>query len=316
MIKKFSAIEDRLNALRKEGLIRGEQTGFKQLDELYSIKEGSYTFILGAPHSGKSEFCFELIINQAQRYGKRSLIYSPETGSVEQIYAELIHKKVGKKIYLSGDYFCSDDEYMEAVEWVDKYFDIVDTDDKSFSLNELYELCTDCSIIFADPYNELSHDMSKYGTRQDLYIEDLIGSMRRFTSKKKKHVILTLHPSVQMMQEDKDSKVMYYPMPTARQAAGGQSLFRKAMTWINIWRPPISLFNADGQPYKDNELLVTIEKAKPKGVSTRGTMSIFFDWKRNRYYEVIDGYNKYAFEHEMNIDRFEMPRSSEFEDLF
>ena len=47
--------------------------------------------------------------------------------------------------------------------------------------------------------------------------------------------------------------------------------------------------------------MVNIEKAKPKGVSKRGTISLFFDWKRNRYFEEGDYKDLYAFEHEKAI---------------
>ena len=87
-------------------------------------------------------------------------------------------------------------------------------------------------------------------------------------------------------------------MPMAREAAGGQALLRKAMTWINMWRPPSGMLNESGMPYRDNEVLINIEKAKPKGVSKRGTISLFFDWKRNRYYEEGEYKDLYSFEHE------------------
>jgi hypothetical protein len=54
----------------------------------------------------------------------------------------------------------------------------------------------------------------------------------------------------------------------------------------------------NGMPYRDNEVLINIEKAKPKGVSNRGTISLFFDWKKNRYYEEGEYKDLYAFEHE------------------
>jgi len=301
MIKKFTHIQKELEKLRAEGLQRGNNTGFKCLDELYSIKPGSFTFVLGPPHSGKTEFCFELLFNQAEKYGRKSLIYSPETGSVEQIYAELIHKRCGKQIFTSLPGHADDKEYFAAVNWIDEYFDIIDSNERSFSLDEIYGMCGDNHLIFADPYNELNHDMSKFGTRQDLYIEDLIGNMRRFVSKNKKHVILALHPSVQEMTEDKETKNKYYGMATARQAAGGQSLFRKAMGWINIWRPPVFL-RQDGIAYKENEVIINVEKAKPKGSANRGTTSLYFNWKTNRYYEDINGRDRYAFEHEKGDD--------------
>jgi hypothetical protein len=96
-------------------------------------------------------------------------------------------------------------------------------------------------------------------------------------------------------------------MPMAREAAGGQALLRKAMTWINMWRPPSGMQDENGIPYKENQVLINIEKAKPKGVSTRGTISLYFDWKKNRYFEEGEYKNLYAFEHETQTNHFREP---------
>lgn len=282
--------------MRENGTPRGESTGFSCLDKLYSVKQGTYTFILAPPHHGKSEFSFELVFNQAQKYGKKSLVYSPETGSVEDIYAEFIHKFTGKPFYKSLQGHVDDKEYFQAINYIDEYFSIIDSDEKSYSFNDIVSMVTNEKIILTDPYNELKHDMSQFGTRQDLYIEDLCGEIRRYCKKNKKHWMLTLHPANQSIVSD--GGLRYYPMPMAREAAGGQALFRKAMTWINLWRPPIGLNDEYGKPYRENELLVNIEKAKPKGVATKGTTRLFFDWKRNRYFEEGDYKDLYAFEHE------------------
>lgn len=300
MIKKYKNIQLSIDDLRQIGIPRGENTGFKKLDELYSIKKGSFTFILAPPHNGKSEFCFELLINQAQKYGKKSLIYSPETGSVEEIYAELIHKLTGKPFYKSIPGHADDKEFYQAINYIDEMFSIVDGDEKSYSFKDLTSLVTDEEILLLDPYNELTHDMSEFGTRQDLYIEQLCSEIRRYCKKSKKHCLLTLHPANQQIVNEKG--VRFYPMPMAREAAGGQALLRKAMTWINMWRPPVNLNNDLGYPYKENEVLITIEKAKPKGVSTRGTISLFFDWKKNRYFEEGEYNDLYAFAHENQTD--------------
>ena len=296
MIKKYKHIEQSLNDLRDYGIPRGENTGFKKLDQLYSIKQGSYTFILAAPHHGKSEFCFELIINQAIKYGKKSLIYSPETGSVEDIYAELIHKLSGKPFYKSISDSVDDRKYYEAINYIDEMFSIVDGDEKAYSFKDLTELVTDEKIIMSDPYNELVHDMSEFGSRQDLYIESLCSEIRRYCKKNKMHCLQTLHPAHQQIINEKGFR--FYPMPMAREAAGGQALLRKAMTWINMWRPPSGMNDENGYPYRDNEVLINIEKAKPKGVANKGTIRLFFDWKRNRYYEEGEYKDLYAFDHE------------------
>ena len=294
MIRKFKDIQESLIEMREKGNPRGENTGFACLDEFYSIKEGSYTFILAPPHHGKSEFAFELAFAQAEKYGKKTLIYSPETGSTEDIYAEFIHKYTGKPFYTSIPGSVDDKQFYNAVNYIDEMFSIVDSDEKAYGFNDLIKLVREEKIILTDPYNELKHDMSEYGNRQDLYIEDLCGDIRRYCKKNKKHWLLTLHPANQQAILDK-SGLRYYPMPMAREAAGGQALFRKAMTWINLWRPPSGMLDDNGMPFEENVTLINIEKAKPKGVAKKGQTKLYFDWKKNRYFEFP---KLYAFEHE------------------
>lgn len=303
MIKKFKDIEGELNKMRDAGTPKGNPTGFKTLDELFTIKLGSYTFILGAPHQGKSELAFELSFNQATRFGKKSLVYSSETGTVADIYAEFIHKYTGKSIYKDNEHCVKDQDYYKAVNWIDEYFSVIDTEDRSLSFQEIGDLVTNETMILADPYNEVKHDMSGYGSRQDLYIEDLMSDVRRLNKKKNTHTIITLHPASQNLKEEKvgSQTIRYYPMPMAREAAGGQALFRKAMTWINIWRPAPGLKDFSGRLYDHNELVYMVEKAKPKGVAKKGIGSLYFDTFRNRFFEKIDGNNYYGFQHENYI---------------
>ena len=303
MIKTFSDIQVDLEGLRNNGIVRGNDTGFACLDKLYSIKQGSYTIILGAPTHGKSELIMEMCLNQAIQYGKITLLCTPETGNVAEIFAELIHKYTGKSVYKSHFNHLEDKEFYPAADWINHHFLIVDSDERSNSIPELFEYCLKwqkennqrIDLIVAEPYNEIRHDMEKYGTRQDLYIEDLMGQVRLFCKKHNKHFFLSVHPSSQ--QAISKGGVTYYPIPLPREAAGGQALYRKAMTWITIWRPAKGLTDSSGWEYKENEVVVSIDKAKPKGVSTKGTCSLFFEWRKNRYYEDINGDESYAWDH-------------------
>lgn len=303
MIKRLPDIRESLEKLKNTGIVRGELTGFKCLDEFYTVKQGSYTTVLGSPTHGKSEFIFELLINQSLKFGKRHLIYSPETGSVEEIFAELIHKYSKKDFYYWNKNGHTDLEFNNAAEWIDWHFLIVDSDEKAYTLGELFEFVLDyekshpdeqkLSCVMAEPYNEIKHEMG--AQRQDLYIEELMGEVRRFCKKYKKHLFLSIHPTDQPLVPHE--KGAYYPKPLPRQAAGGQALYRKAMAWITLWRPPVFLEDA-GVPYFENEVVVTIDKAKPKRVCFKGKCSLFFQWDLNRYYEYSLGEKRYAFEHE------------------
>jgi len=313
-----------IEKLRNEGLTRGFNTGFKCLDELYSIKLGSYTTVLAEPGHGKSEFILEVCLNQAIKFNHVSLICSPETGNPEQIVAELIHKYTGKSMLLSDYNPIPEKEFYIALEWLNQFF-VIPTDTKGYSIEELFQYADDWQkenerkihIIVGEPYNELEHDMRKFGTRQDLYIEWLYSWFRRECRRTNRHFFLSIHPTSQQAITEKG--FTYYPKPLPRQAAGGQAAFRKSMTWITLWRPPSQLADSSGWQYRENELHVFIDKAKPKGVSFKGMCKLYFDWKRNRYYEEIDGKPFYGFEHEsLNIPPetkdFTMPLSSNFDD--
>lgn len=308
MIKRLESVREKLEVLRTSTVQRGENTGFKCLDEIYSIKDGSYTFILGSPTHGKSEFIFELLLNQMKQ-GRRALIYSPETGSVEEIIAELVHKITGKSAYKSNPFHCDDGEFKKTLTMIDWFFLIVDSEEKAYSIKELFDMADQYEkehkgefihYIMAEPYNEIKHDMATFGTRQDLYIEEFVGEIRRYCKRTKKHTFISLHPASQ--QSVNSSNGPYYPKPLPREAAGGQALFRKAMAWITIWRPPAGLDKGNGACYEENEVVISVDKAKPKGVAVKGETSLYFDWKKNRYYERVSESDKYAFEHESVYD--------------
>ncbi len=304
MIKKSKDIMDQLDSLRDNSNSRGKFTGFKCLDDVYTVKYGSYTCVLAAPHHGKSEFALEVAINQAYRYGIKSTICSPETGSVADVYSEMVHKITGKRIIKGLPNSIEEKEYYGAINYIDEMFNIVDCDERSYSFEELFSFVgKDDKMVIGDPWNEFKHDMSGYGTRQDLYIEDLMGSTRRFCKKTERHMMITLHPSAQKQAYDEKTKKYYYGMPNAREAAGGQALFRKAMTWINLWRPPSFLNDENGAPYEQNVVLGYVEKAKPKYVSFKGFFKLYLDWQRSRYYEKIDGRPYFAFGHESIVQQ-------------
>ncbi|QIL41000.1 hypothetical protein G7074_18040 [Pedobacter sp. HDW13] len=313
MLKRISSIKDRVEELREKGVQKGDDTGFKCLDELYSVKQGTFTIFQGAPTHGKSEVIFEVLMNQATKYGKKSLVLSPESGNAEEITLELIHKYLKKSPYKSNPYStCTEKEFNSAFNWVDYHFVIADDDEKSYSFDELIaevdeyeaEYKTVFELLMAEPWNELNHKLAlqENSGRQDLAIEDELTMLRQYNKKKDKHTFLSFHPSNQQLIYDKDSGTSFYAMPKAREAAGGQATLRKAFSWINIWRPPVGLIDPEfDRPYLENELIVQVEKSKPKGVGKKGICRLFFDWKGNRYYEEINGNISYAFEHEEKV---------------
>ena len=314
MIKKLTDYESEILTFHKEGIQRGEYCGFKTLDEFYTKKNGSMTFILASPHSGKTEFNLEILLNLSLDKGEKHLILTPETGDYKDIAKELI-SKFNKKGFFASDFdACTEAEIYNAINFLNDKFFIIDTDENSFSFDDVTSACklfeAENNIridnILFDPYNEVKHDMKDYGTRQDLYIEDAIGKLRRFAKKENKHIFICMHPQDQ--QPITENGVTYYPPPHPRQSAGGQSFFRKAMTFIILWRPPKGFIDKEtNEPYEENELHIIVAKAKPKGSAKLGKCKLFWDWRKNRYYEVIDGQHYYGLEWKAKEERGREP---------
>ena len=294
MIRKLIDCEQEIIDFHKSGVLKGDYCGFKVLDEYYTRKAGSTTFILASPHSGKTEFTLEILLNLSIKYGQKHVIFTPETGDYKDVAKELI-SKYNKKHFFASDFdACSQADIYNAINFLSDKFYIVDSDENSFSffdiINQVKQLEASDKIfidnIVYDPYNEIKHDMREYGGRQDLYIEDEIGKLRRYAKKENKHIFISMHP--QKQEKKTVDGITFYPPPHAREAAGGESFFRKAMTFLTLWRPPKGLNDESGQPYEENQTIVSVIKAKPKGSSKMGSCSLFWDWRKNRYYEKQD----------------------------
>lgn len=281
------------------GITRGAFAGFETLHEYFSIKRGVTTYIFGSPFSGKSEFWFEILLNLSELYGWRHAIFSPETGKASEIIAELISKRARAPFYKTNGDQMSEKDYHTAVAFIHEYFYIIDPGDEGMTLETFYKtvdeiekadgVTIDSTLV--DPYNELENDISTEGGRQDLFIEKQLGIVRRNAQAKNRHNVLITHcRDQQSVKKTVDGReIWYYPPATAREIAGGQAWFRKAMNLINVWRPPVGWKeNEWDTPAEENEAHIIIQKFKPKGTGKRGVVKLYFDTQRNRYYEKTD----------------------------
>lgn len=300
--KEFrKSVED----LYAKGITRGLYCGFDSLHDYYTVKRGVTTYIYGSPFSGKTEFWFDILVTLSELYGWKHAIYSPETGTREEIAAEIISKKCRKPFYKQFDNFLSESELYRELDWLDEYFFIIDPKEHDItiegffkSVEEIekeYDVKIDSTVC--DPFNELKHDFGSDG-RQDLYIENRLGLIRRNAQTFNRHNAIITHCTDQAQVKDTDSEgreVYYYPIPSPRQIAGGQAWYRKAMNLICVWRPPVGVQDRNTQTnYQENEVNIIIQKYKPKGTGKKGIVKLYYDADKNRYYERLGTSKRYA----------------------
>ncbi len=277
-----------------DGHTRGWHSGFELLHHHYSLVLGTTTYIYGAPASGKSQWWFQLLVNQSRFHGLNHIIFSPETGGPADIFAELIAIAGGGDPHNVFGQRLSKEKYREAYEFVKKHFMVIDPQN-SCSLNPT-DFLLYCDFlerkfnikfhtVTVDPWNEMDHAYSKgKDARQDLYLEEVLGHIRHDAKVNNRHTCLITHVVDQRVEYDKNTGIRYYPQPKEREIAGGQAWSRKGMNMISVWRPPVNLLDpATGFQYEQFQTVVEIQKIKPKIVGTPGRIFFKYDPSTHRY---------------------------------
>lgn len=290
MYKRLSDLQPELHNIRHVKNVRGKSIGwnFEQLP--YTVKEGCTTYIGAAPASGKTEIWFEFLINLSCLHGWKHVIFSPETGSAAEVYSELCHKYIGKP-YTIGEFSMSQSEQITAEMFVNDHFIVVDPIDEDLTLENFYKLVDEIEKTYeitintttVDPWNELTEEYIQADLgREDKYLSRILGMARKNARKTKRHNCIINH--VRDQAPVTQNGQTFYPMPTARDFAGGQVWFRKGLTVLIAWRPPAGLIDNEGNIYAENEVHLKVAKSKPKGVSKNGTYKLFLDVEKYQYF--------------------------------
>lgn len=316
--KRISDYTDSVMVHYETGVQRGIDTGFKTLDELLSFKLGYSTFYLGFAGAGKTEFQMEMMFNQTEKFGWKHGFLSGEIGNMDDVVAELVSKRLRKPFFKSNPYSATEKEVYQAMNWLDEHFYPIDGDETDHSIDSFFDYFESLEKEFKiklqttslDPFNDLSENLSDYGGREDKYLAWALKKVRQKAKTNKWHNNIVTHakdlPPI-VLKDITGQDVYCTAVPTLNSFAGGAVWGRRAFNVVGVWRPEHNRVNskveltvnpATGMPFKENEAIVKVLKAKPKGTAKKGATSVFFDWQKNRYYEEINGSNFYAFEHE------------------
>lgn len=299
MTQDYFKLESKINEIKdfsEKGLTGLHSCGLAALDEYWMIKLGYPLFIAGNPGAGKTEFCFEVLINCSILYGWKHFIYCGEGGNIEHIYYELLHK------YLQKPYkYAEPNEQIQAEYFISEHF-VIANHDKDFTIDEFYELVSkaesELGIKFQtttfDPFNDIKEEVDKFGGREDKYLAYALKQCRISSKKNNRMDILINHVADVPFKIDKDTGDSYLPPALPTQWAGGRTWWRRAFVMILVYKPYSWKKDANGRNFEENEGHIIIQKYKPKGVGKKGQASIFWDWKKNRYYCNVNGQDLYS----------------------
>lgn len=295
MYKRLTNVNNELFDIRLQKDVRGKSIGWDWDILPYTIKEGCTTYIGSAPASGKTELWFEILINLSCLHNWNHVVFSPETGSSAEIFAELCYKYIGKP-YVQGQNSMTNSEQIVAEMFINEHFIVIDPIDEDLTITKFYDLVDEIErkegmkihTTTIDPWNELTEEFlpSDLG-REDKYLSRILGTVRKNARRTGRHNCVINHVRDQPMVSSKTiagTDISYFPMPSARDFAGGQVWFRKGLSVLIPWRPPYGLMDSDGVGAEKNEVHLKVAKSKPKGVSKNGVYKLYLDLDKYQFY--------------------------------
>ncbi len=310
MIKRLTDYADMVVNHHENGTEKGFNVGFKCLDELITLKTGYSTYILGFPGAGKTEIHLEMLFNMTESRGWKHALLSPEIGGMEDVIAELVSKYLRRPFFKSNPFSPNAQQIYNAIAELSQWFFPMDNDEQDYTIDTFYEDCEKLekdhkirlNTTSIDPWNDLTENLNDFGGREDKYLAWALKRVRQDAKKNKRHNFIVTHakdmPAI-ALKSVIGKEVYCTAIPTLQSFAGGQVWSRRAFNVLGIWRPEEGAIDPKrGLPFDKNEAIVLSLKSKPKGSGKKGSCSLYFDWKVNRYYEKIGENNFYAFEHE------------------
>lgn len=267
----------RLNEFPELPAIRTFKTGWYTLDRNLQLFAGELMFVLGIPGHGKSAFIANLLANLSDKYGWRSVIFSPEEPTTPHMRDKL------RRIYMGPRRLEMDvASHAEADAWINDRFLFIAADPLGQSDQEVYldwildrakdaVLRDGVQVLVIDPWNEIEHARQPRESETE-YIGRAIRMINRFRHDHNVIVIVLIHPTKEIGKDGKSRP------PTPYDATGSAHWFNKADHFLIIHRPDED----------SNESVIRVAKVKFEGTGEKGTVRMKFDRNSNRF-ETLDG---------------------------
>jgi len=253
------------------GVGGGESTGWKSLDELYTVKVGEMTIVTGIPGAGKSNFIDALCMNLILKHSWRIASFSPENWPVKRHMKTLLEKLIDKS-FDSTKYGQRMDpaEVTEGTNFLEEHLRFIIPKDEIISVDAILKyariLCLQYGIkgLVIDPWNEIEHDQ-RPGEREDQYISRQLTKIRRFARFNGLHIWVIAHPT--KLIKNTDGK---YDPPTMYDISGGAQWRNKADNGICVYRD-----------FETNLTTIIIQKVRFREIGKLGECSLKYRFTGN-----------------------------------
>lgn len=268
------ALQDAIERLYATGLPRGDFTGWRAIDEFYTVATKQWTVITGIPGMGKSEWLDALLVNLASKGDWTFALYSPENFPQELHASKLLEKRTGLPFGRGPNTRMTVKEMREASAWVHEHFMWLTPSNNDYrSLLEAAMRFRSANAKFGvvlDPWNVLEHgDLGKLS--ETMYVSKALTEVTNWVREHDIHVWIVAHPSKIFKDKNGDR-----PVPTPYDIAGSANWFNKPDNIITVHRD---------KENKSQDVDIHIQKVRFKHVGKIGLATLQYDRTTGKYYE-------------------------------
>ncbi len=278
------------DALRTRGLERGISTGWRSLDELFTVRPREWTLVTGIPGHGKTTVIDALMVNLAK--GTEAwhwAVFSAEQWPLERHAATLAGQFAGVPLNEMNDY-----QYGFTRGWIDEYFTFACPSEADYTMDHVLDLMlsaiTDDPMIrgvVIDPWNELDHSRPS-NMNETEYVSRCLTKIRRFVRHHEVHVFLVAHPTKLAKASDGG-----YPVPTPYDVSGSAHFRNKADNCLCVWRDVLD---------ERNETDIHVQKIRFREVGKVGVCRLNYDWRSSRFIDPKPGIDELVERQELKPD--------------
>ena len=265
---------DRLNDLFAKGTGKGFSTGYKSVDEVYTVAPSQLTVVTGYPSSGKSNFVDQIMVNLAQSQGWKFAICSFE--NQPEIHISRLMEIYTKRRFFDGKDKMSESDKNIAFKFVQDHFLFIDTQgDEPSTLDSILARARAAIKrmgvrgLVIDPYNYI--ELPRDENTETLVISDMLTKVQKFNKAHDIHTWFVAHPS-KITRSGTDQ-----PRPDGMSIAGSMAWWAKTDCGITVHR-------------KDNHVEIAVWKCRYRWVGQQGETTLLYNKTSGTYSENLDAF--------------------------
>ena len=254
-----------------EGLKRGDLSGDKDFDEIFSWGKAQLTVVTGESTHGKSNWVEDQMMKLAVRCDWKWAVFSPEHYPLELHFSTFAEKLMGKNFSGQRGEKMTEEDLFVAKRFINNNFKWIRPEKDLYTLDDILNIAKELIYKFGvngiliDPWNKMSHEIGN--KTETNYINDLMIKLNNFKQMYDCHIILVAHPR----KMAKNPQTGMIEIPTLTDIAGSGNFKNQADNGITVYRN-----------FQTNTTEVYVQKVKFRHMGQLGSADYRFNMVNGR----------------------------------